>query len=112
MTEESLATVEAFVPARPAGLLRQLPYILLSMRPRQWTKNGIVFMALIFSVNQNWEPERVGSWDKLLLRSLLMAFVFCLVSGADYLVNDVRDQDNDRLHPRKRRRPIAAGLLA
>jgi 4-hydroxybenzoate polyprenyltransferase len=82
------------------------------MRPRQWTKNAIVFMALIFSVNQEWQPEKPGTWDGLLLRTALMALVFCLVSGADYLVNDVRDRESDRLHPRKRLRPIAAGLLA
>jgi 4-hydroxybenzoate polyprenyltransferase len=92
--------------------LDHLRYVLLSMRPRQWTKNGIVFLAFIFSVNQAWEPEVPATWTNLLLRSLLIALCFCLVSGADYLINDVRDRESDRLHPRKSRRPIAAGLLA
>jgi 4-hydroxybenzoate polyprenyltransferase len=82
------------------------------MRPRQWTKNAIVFLALVFSVNQSWEPAKLASWDHLLLRTVIAALCFCLVSGADYLVNDVRDREADRLHPRKRQRPIAAGQLA
>jgi len=90
----------------------QLRYILKSMRPRQWTKNGIVFMALIFSVNQEWTPEKVSTWDHLFLAALLTAIAFSLVSGAGYLVNDTRDRESDRLHPRKSRRPIAAGLLS
>jgi 4-hydroxybenzoate polyprenyltransferase len=93
----------------PLGHLR---YIFVSMRPRQWTKNGIVFLAFIFSVNQAWQPEAVSTWDSLLLRTVLTALCFCLVSGADYLINDVRDRESDRLHPRKSRRPIAAGLVS
>ncbi len=111
--EESPPAISA-VPApilTPLGLVRHLTYVVRSIRPKQWTKNGIVFLALIFSVNQHWEPSQPSTWDSLLLRSLLTAAAFCLVSGADYLVNDVRDRESDRLHPRKRRRPIAAGLL-
>jgi 4-hydroxybenzoate polyprenyltransferase len=81
------------------------------MRPRQWTKNGIVFMAFLFSVNQYWTPDEPRTWDNLVLRALLTAIVFCLVSGADYLINDVRDRESDSLHPRKRFRPIASGQL-
>ena len=40
------------------------------MRPKQWPKSGIVFMALLFTVNQRWKPEDIGSWDKLFLRAL------------------------------------------
>jgi 4-hydroxybenzoate polyprenyltransferase len=82
------------------------------MRPRQWTKNGIVFMALIFSINQWWQPEDPATWDHLFLRAFLTAIAFSLASGAEYMVNDVRDIANDRMHPRKRLRPIAAGLLS
>ena len=93
------------------SILRQLPYILRSMRPRQWIKNGIVFMALVFSVNQEWQPETLATWDHLFLRVMVTTIAFSLVAGAEYLVNDVRDRASDRLHPRKRLRPIAAGLL-
>jgi 4-hydroxybenzoate polyprenyltransferase len=113
MAEESLTPSPAAVSlTRPVSLVRHMGYVLKAMRPRQWTKNAIVFMALIFSVNQEWFPEEPGTWDHLLLRAVLAAFAFCLVSGADYLVNDVKDRESDRLHPTKRRRPIAAGLLS
>ena len=112
VTEESLAPAGAVSLARPASLLRQLGYVLRSMRPRQWTKNGVVFMALIFSVNQEWQPDEPASWDGLLAAAAVTFLLFCLVSGAEYLVNDVRDRESDRLHPRKSRRPIAAGLLS
>ena len=111
MAEEILAPADSVSSARPISLLRHLRYVLKAMRPRQWTKNGIVFMALIFSVNQDWFPDKPSTWDHLLLRCVITALAFCAVSGADYLVNDVRDRDSDRLHPTKRRRPIAAGLL-
>jgi 4-hydroxybenzoate polyprenyltransferase len=111
MAEESLAPAGAVSLARPGSLLRHLGYVLVSMRPRQWTKNAVVFMALIFSVNQEWQIRRPWTWDELLLRAAITFGVFCLVSGADYLVNDAKDRESDRLHPRKSRRPIAAGLL-
>jgi 4-hydroxybenzoate polyprenyltransferase len=111
MAEETLAAPESVSIVRPASLLRHLRYVLKAMRPRQWTKNGIVFMALIFSVNQDWLPEDIDTWDHLLLRCIITALAFCAVSGAEYMVNDLRDRESDRLHPTKRNRPIAAGLL-
>jgi len=74
------------------------------MRPGQWTKNLIVFAALIFS----------RSFDDpvLVLRSVEAFFVFCLLSGVIYLVNDIADVEKDRLHERKRHRPLPAGSLS
>jgi 4-hydroxybenzoate polyprenyltransferase len=69
-------------------------------------------MALIFSVNQEWTPEKVSTWDHLVLQAVLTAAAFSLVSGAGYLINDTRDRESDRMHPRKSRRPIAAGLVS
>jgi 4-hydroxybenzoate polyprenyltransferase len=112
MAEESLASSTTASIATPVGLVRHLRYVLKAMRPRQWTKNAIVFMALIFSVNQDWLPEEPGTWDHLLLRAFLVALAFCAVSGAGYLINDVRDRESDMHHPTKRRRPIAAGLVS
>lgn len=85
--------------------------ILVSMRPRQWPKNLLVFAAFLFSVNLAWVPNDASSWLPLLGRASAAFAIFCLVAGADYLINDVRDAEADRLHPRKRFRPIAAGLL-
>lgn len=71
------------------------------MRPEQWTKNLIVFAALIFG-QRLFDSAAVG-------RSLAAFLVFCALAGVVYLVNDVADREADRLHPLKRQRPIAAG---
>jgi 4-hydroxybenzoate polyprenyltransferase len=76
--------------------------LLASLRPRQWAKNLFVFAGVIFS--QQLLTPRV--WPAL------AAFaIFCGLSGAIYLFNDVADVDKDRLHPSKRRRPVASGAL-
>jgi 4-hydroxybenzoate polyprenyltransferase len=80
-----------------------LSAIVASLRPRQWVKNLFVFAGLVFA--QRLFTEAV--W------TALAAFViFCSLSGAVYLLNDVADRDRDRLDPRKRERPIAAGRLS
>lgn len=77
--------------------------LILSMRPKQWLKNVFVFAGLAFSKSfLQTEP---------LLRSIAAFILFCLVSGAVYLINDLADVKQDRLHPRKKTRPIAAGQL-
>ena len=95
-----------------SGLLRQVWPLLVAMRPRQWVKNGLVFLALGFSVGQAWQVGEPGSWLPLLARAVVAFVAFCAVSSAEYLVNDLRDIESDRLHPRKRRRPLAAGLVS
>ena len=76
--------------------------LLVSLRPRQWVKNLFVFAGVIFS--QQLLTPRV--WPAL------AAFaIFCGLSGAIYLFNDVADVDKDRLHSAKRLRPIASGAL-
>ncbi len=76
--------------------------LLASLRPRQWVKNLFVFAGVIFS--QQLLTPRV--WPAL------AAFaIFCGLSGAIYLINDVADADKDRLHPSKRLRPVASGAL-
>ena len=78
--------------------------LLVSLRPEQWTKNVIVFAALIFG-QRLFDPAAVG-------RSLAAFLIFCALSGVVYLVNDVSDRKADRLHPLKRQRPIAAGEVS
>lgn len=73
------------------------------MRPRQWTKNLVVFAGIIFA-KQLTDPI-------LFLRSILAFILFCLVSGSIYLINDIADKEQDRQHPRKQTRPIASGQL-
>ena len=86
------------------SLARQLKQLLISLRPRQWTKNLLVYAALIFS-------ERL--FDGPAVAAATAAFViFCLLSGAVYLVNDLADLEQDRRHPVKRDRPLASGKLS
>ena len=89
----------------------QLRLLFRSMRPRQWPKNLIVFMALLFSINEDWKVSDPSSWAPLLGWTVLTFVLFCMISSGEYLVNDVADVESDRLHPEKRRRPIAAGLV-
>jgi 4-hydroxybenzoate polyprenyltransferase len=84
----------------PAPLAKSL---FVSLRPHQWTKNLVVFAALLFG-RQLFNPTA--------LAATAGAFaVFCGLSGVVYLVNDVMDREADRLHPKKRFRPIASGAL-
>lgn len=78
--------------------------IFRSLRPQQWTKNGFVFAALIFSLKVFEVP--------LLLRALAAFGVFCFLSGAIYLLNDCSDYAEDRVHPKKSKRPIASDQLS
>ena len=101
----------AMAEVRRSGAFAQLRYLLRAMRPRQWTKNGIVFLALIFSVGQQYHLSEPATWAPKLRESLVAFACFALVASADYLVNAIRDIEQDRVHPRKSTRPIAAGLL-
>ena len=77
--------------------------LLESLRPGQWTKNLIVFAALIFG-RRLFDPLAAGT--------VAAAFVvFCVLSGVVYLINDVIDRESDRRHPLKARRPVASGAL-
>jgi 4-hydroxybenzoate polyprenyltransferase len=80
-----------------------LKALIKTMRLRQWTKNGFVFFALIFD-KQLFSPEPF-------LRTLEGFFLFCLISSAVYLFNDIADVEADRNHPVKKSRPIASGKL-
>jgi 4-hydroxybenzoate polyprenyltransferase len=97
------------VPGAPAGSLEASDRrsaalnLIISLRPDQWTKNLLVFAALIFA-------EKL--FDAAAVLTSVTAFVvFCALSGVVYLVNDIADRQSDREHPLKRRRPIAAGAL-
>lgn len=77
--------------------------IFKSMRPKQWTKNFFVFAAILFSGNI-FNPY-------MFLRVVYMFIVFSLVSSSVYLINDVIDVEKDKLHPKKKNRPIASGKV-
>lgn len=83
---------------------RRWPSAIRGMRPLQWTKNGVLFAALVFD-------QKLFELDPL-LHTIVAFVVFCGLSSGVYLVNDVRDAGSDRLHPSKRYRPVASGELA
>lgn len=76
------------------------PYLKL-VRPSQWIKNGFVFMPLIFSGHLFIARD--------LLRTVEMFAAFCIAASATYIINDYMDIEQDRVHPRKRNRPLARG---
>ncbi|MDA3800004.1 MAG: decaprenyl-phosphate phosphoribosyltransferase [Kiritimatiellae bacterium] len=82
--------------------------IILSMRPWQWTKNGIVFAAMIFALGDSNQNIALATALPLAIQA---ALVFCLLSSGVYIINDVVDWQSDREHPVKRKRPIASGEL-
>jgi len=77
--------------------------LLVSLRPSQWAKNLLVFAGLLFGLRL-FDPVSVG-------RAAGAFAIFCMLSGAVYLINDIADRDTDRQHPHKARRPIASGAL-
>jgi 4-hydroxybenzoate polyprenyltransferase len=83
--------------------MRTVWYILISMRPKQWTKNLVLFAGIVFS-------KRFLELS-LIKYSLLGFAVFCLLSGAIYILNDIFDRRSDAGHPVKRKRPITSGAL-
>lgn len=74
-----------------------------ALRPRQWTKNLLLFAGLLFAAKLG----DVTRW----LEAILAFWVYCAASSAAYLANDVRDAPHDRAHPVKRLRPVASGEL-
>jgi 4-hydroxybenzoate polyprenyltransferase len=78
--------------------------ILVSLRPEQWTKNLVVFAGLLFG-GRLTDPSAV-------LLAVGTFAIFCALSGAIYLFNDVADRDADQQHPLKCRRPVASGQLS
>lgn len=84
--------------------MKTLAAILKTMRPKQWTKNLLLFAALLFA-KQFTNLQAIGQ--------VMTAFaLFCVLSGTVYLVNDVVDREQDRKHPRKCKRPVASGALS
>jgi 4-hydroxybenzoate polyprenyltransferase len=86
--------------------------VVLSTRPKQWTKNLLVYLALFFTVNEAWDAADFGEMLSLFGRATLAFVIFSALSGAVYLVNDLFDVERDRQHPKKRSRPIASGQVS
>ena len=78
--------------------------VLAALRPKQWTKNALVFAGIVFAA-------RIDVWQKW-VEALVVFAAYCAASSAAYLLNDLRDVEHDRRHPVKRYRPIARGELS
>lgn len=92
--------------AKPAAGIEQLKYFVLGMRPKQWVKNAFVFAGIVFAEEHLFtNPWAIG-------RVLIAFALFCVVSGCVYLMNDLADIDQDRLHPKKSKRPLPSGRLS
>lgn len=97
--------------ARRGSLVKGL---IKMIRPHQWVKNLFVLAPIVFA--KDLVSTNATTGDKMLnLRvtgqALLATFVFCLVAGAVYTINDLVDVEADRIHPVKRERPIASGVV-
>ena len=73
------------------------------LRPRHWVKNGFVFLGILFA----------NAWRQpgMIQKVLLAAVAFSLISSGVYAINDLFDREEDRMHPRKRNRPVASGAI-
>ncbi len=81
-----------------------MPPLIRALRPQEWIKNLLVFAGVLFS-------GRLDSGDAVVDATITFV-AFCAISSAGYLLNDLRDREHDRLHPEKRHRPIASGVVA
>lgn len=77
--------------------------ILITMRPKQWYKNLVIFIGIAFSLNL----LNFNLWVTVIAAFL----IFCLLSGSIYLINDLLDIEKDRKHPKKNKRPLPSGTL-
>lgn len=78
--------------------------LIWSMRPKQWVKNLFIFAPLVFSENLFAVT--------LVMKAVMAFFIFCLLSGCVYIINDIMDLEKDRMHPIKRFRPLASGQVS
>ena len=92
-------------------LTMSLVALVRAFRPLQWVKNGLVFLPFVFAVDVAWSTDDLSQVPDLLVKLFLIASAFCALSSAVYLFNDLLDRAGDQLHPIKRNRPIASGMV-
>jgi 4-hydroxybenzoate polyprenyltransferase len=102
ITSSKVATPGASIFAVPGR--STVLSLIISIRPGQWAKNLLIFAGLLFGLRL-FDPAAV-------INATLAFVIFCGLSGAVYLINDVLDRDSDRRHPLKARRPIASGTVS
>ena len=104
MSDNGKSKTGSTATARRTGPLATGMALLKTMRPKQWTKNVVVFAPLVFD-------EKLFQ-AALLGRTALAFALFCLISSTVYIINDLVDIEKDREHPKKRLRPLPAGVLS
>ena len=82
------------------------------LRPRQWIKNGLIFIPFLFTVSEMWSPYDLPAMVDLIARLCLLFGAFCLVVSSVYIFNDLMDRSRDSQHPKKRERPLASGKIS
>ena len=116
LTEASTSSYHRVMeyPRNASAVLARLSLgreLVRATRPKQWTKNLIIYLALFFTINEAWDPSDQGEMFSLLIRTTLAFVIFSVLSGGVYIINDLFDMERDRRHPKKRLRPIASGRL-
>ena len=86
--------------------------IVIQARPKQMLKNGLVLVPLFFTVNIWYNSSDLSGMSSIIIRALAALGIFILISAAVYFINDSADAKKDRIHPRKRFRPIAAKRIS
>ncbi len=86
--------------------------IVIQARPKQMLKNGLVLVPLFFTVNIWYNSSDLSGMSSIITRVLAALGIFILISAAVYFINDSADAKKDRIHPRKRFRPIAAKRIS
>tara|TARA_B100001750_G_scaffold232875_1_gene232466 strand:- start:3475 stop:4395 length:921 start_codon:yes stop_codon:yes gene_type:complete len=93
-------------------ITKQFSYLLISIRPKQWSKNLIIYFALPFSVSQLWALGDLDQLTLLLIKISAGFIIFCGISGSVYIINDIFDKKRDSNHFIKKHRPIASGSVS
>ena len=107
-----MGTVDKFYKAvGQSVVLTRSAALLNALRPKQWIKNGLVFLPFMFAIGQAWSLDDLDPVPPLIAKLLIVFAAFCALSGAVYLFNDLSDRQADQQHPVKRRRPIASGKI-
>lgn len=112
MSTSSLADPARGRPAEPTPSMGLARGLLKACRPKQWAKNVLVFIApAAANAIISRGPDGLEFHAHRVLQALLAFVVFSMVASGTYLINDSVDVEADRLHPTKRNRPIAAGVV-
>src|SRR5579872_5315543 len=88
-----------------------MKHIVRALRPKQWIKNAVLYAGFLFTLNEKWRPFSPEMYSYFFQATVAM-LLFCMLSSGIYLMNDLKDIEQDRLHPVKRHRPLASGALS